>query len=68
MNDIEPEFIGSAEAAAILDRDKRTISRYASSGLLPIAHKVPGGCAGINLFRRADVLALKSERDSKASA
>ena len=52
--------IGAAEAARILGCDTTTVQRWARTGKLPIALKMPG-VTGALLFRREDVEALAKE-------
>ena len=60
-------LIGSAEAGRILGRSPRTIHRLVADGLLVPAVTAPGGRAGVFLYRRSDVEALKAERDGAAA-
>ncbi|MDR3033903.1 MAG: hypothetical protein LBV78_12495 [Kitasatospora sp.] len=48
------DLIVTAEAAAIAHVDVATINRWAKSGRLAVAAKLPGR-TGANLYRRADV-------------
>lgn len=54
------ELISAQDAERLLKKDRRTIHRWAASGKLPVAHKLPGD-TGAFLFRRSDVEALKAE-------
>lgn len=64
----ELDLVGTAEAARMLGNlDKSTITRFAQTGELPIATRLPGK-AGALLFRRADVERLIAERDREQAA
>lgn len=54
-----PDLVSAAEVAAIFEVDRATVTRWAQSGRLPVAVKAPG-LRGANLFRRADVEALRA--------
>ena len=54
----DPDYIGTSETAAILAKTPRTVHRMVADGRLTVAKTVPGGRAGIWLFRRADIEAL----------
>lgn len=58
------ELIAATEAASILGKSARTVSRLAEAGRLPVIQKLPG-VNGAYLFRRGDVEAL---RDARAAA
>lgn len=65
MHKIEPpeapdDLIATAQAAEIHGVDVATINRWARTGRLPVAIKIPGK-TGANLYRRADVEALLPE-------
>lgn len=68
MSNLAPqsEFIGAAEAAQILGRSQRTLHRWASSGRLPAATKLPG-TSGALLFRRKDVEVLAEKLTASAA-
>lgn len=68
MTETPQDLIGSAEAATILGKSPRTVHRLVESGTLTPAMKAPGGFAGIYLFHRADVEAVKVERDLQAAS
>jgi len=53
-------LVGSVEAAAILDRPHPTVKRWAASGRLPHAVKMPGD-TGAYMFERSVVEALAAE-------
>tara|TARA_R100001244_G_scaffold6385_9_gene7513 strand:+ start:3010 stop:3222 length:213 start_codon:yes stop_codon:yes gene_type:complete len=67
MPKIDDELIGTAEAATILGRDRRTVQRHVLSGALVPAHTLPGR-TGAHLFRRGDVLALAEAIAERAKA
>lgn len=48
------DLITSSEVAQLLQVSVPTINRWAGSGRLPVAHKLPG-IRGAYLFRREDV-------------
>lgn len=52
-----PELIGTAEAAALLGKDRATVTRWAKSGRLEVFTQTPG-IRGVYLFRRAVVVDL----------
>jgi len=54
---MQDDLVTSSEAAAIIGRTSRTITRMALAGSLPVAHRLPGP-NGALLFRRSDVDAL----------
>lgn len=55
----EPALVSTSEAADLLQTTVATINRWAASGKLPVAMKLPGR-TGAHLFRREDVEALKA--------
>lgn len=57
-------LITAKEAARILRKTPRTVARWADSGKLAEAHKLPGG-TGARLFRLDDVEALRDEIDAQ---
>lgn len=59
------DLIGSTEAAAITGADARTIQRWAATGTLAPAVKLPGR-TGAYLFHRADVEALATRKSVAA--
>lgn len=65
------DLLSTAEAASELHSSARTIARWAETGELPIALKLPGA-TGALLFHRKDVLAKKAkliaEADARAAA
>lgn len=58
---VNDDLIGSTEACRILNVDKATLSRWATTGILNSAHKLPGR-NGAYLFHRADIETLAAER------
>lgn len=54
----ETELITADEAAAIVNRSRRTVQRWADAGTLPVARKLPGR-TGLYLFHRGDVERLR---------
>ena len=58
-------LIGSAEACAVLDIDKSTLSRWVKAGILTPAHKNPGR-NGAMLFRPSDVTKVCLDRAALA--
>lgn len=67
MEDDAPTIIGSTEACRILYVDKSTLTRWVQNGTI----KTVGRLAGTNgalLFDRADVEALREQRDAEVSA
>lgn len=54
VSDTTDDLITTAEAAAIKGTTVATINRWAASGRLPVAIKIPGR-TGANLFRRTDI-------------
>jgi hypothetical protein len=60
------DLIGSTESCRILNVDKTTLARWASSGQLVAAHKLPGR-NGAYLFRRGDINALAESRQGAAN-
>lgn len=63
----DDDLIGTAEAAAILDRPVATINRMALDGRLPIAVQMPGR-TGARLYRRSDVEALRRVEAERLTA
>jgi len=55
------DLLTSSEVARLLQVSVPTINRWAGSGRLPSAQKLPG-IRGAYLFRRSDVEAFASER------
>lgn len=55
------DLVGSTEAARIAGTTERSIQRWASTGLLTPAAKLPGR-TGAYLFERADVEALSRKQ------
>lgn len=60
------DLIGTAEAARIIKRQPRTIQRLVAAGRLTPVVTLPGK-TGAHLFRRADVEAVRDEREQAAS-
>ena len=60
------DLIGTAEVCRLLECNPATVGRWAASGKLPAAHKLPGK-NGAFLFRRADVEKLAAEKAEAAS-
>lgn len=54
------DYLTTAEVAAVLGRPIATVNRWARTGRLPVAGKLPGR-TGANLYRRADVEQLLNE-------
>ncbi len=54
-------LITTAEAAAMIGASPRTVARYAASGLLPPAKRLPGG-GGPLLFFRSQVEVFAASR------
>lgn len=52
------DLLTTAEVAAITGKTVATINRWAASGALPVAKRLPGR-TGANLFHRADVEAVQ---------
>ena len=67
MSEPPIDLVGTVEAAQILHRDDATVLRWAASGKLPIAHRMPGRTGAV-LFRRGDVLTLAAAVPTEASA
>lgn len=61
------KLITAKEAARILRKTPRTVSRWADAGKLEHAHKLPGN-TGARLFKLADVEALRDELDARYEA
>lgn len=55
------DLIGSAESARIAGVNVATVNRWAASGVLPVAARLPGR-TGARLFRRRDVERLAKSR------
>lgn len=62
-----PDLLTTAEAAEVLGVTVATINRWAVSGRLPVAHKLPGR-TGANLYRREDVERVEAERGSAVAS
>lgn len=62
-----PDLIGTAEAARLIERSPRTIHRLVRAKQLTPVHTAPGGHHGAWLFSRADVEAIKAERNKSAA-
>lgn len=60
MPNDQQELIGTAEAARLRGVDIRTIQRWATSGVLEPAAKIPGR-TGAYLFHRGDIEALTKD-------
>lgn len=60
-------LLTTEQSARRLDRSGKTIRRWAESGRLPIAQKLPGP-NGALLFRETDVEALKAELSAVPAA
>lgn len=52
-----PDFLSTSQVAALKGVNVATVNRWAKTGKLPVAVKVPGK-TGANLYRREDVAAL----------
>lgn len=65
MTDSPPDFIGAGESCAILKVHRTTLTRWVAAGVLKVAHKLPGE-NGAFLFNRADVEALRDQREQGA--
>lgn len=61
-------FIGSTEAAKILDIDKSTLTRWVHAGRLPLAGRASDKPNGALFFKRSDVEALAEEMRTQAVA
>jgi len=61
QSDPPHELIGSAEVARLLQINQVTVARWAASGQLTAAHKLPGK-NGAYLFQRSDVERIERER------
>ena len=57
----QPDLIGTTEAAELLGVSRATVKRLATTGVLPVANRLPGA-TGALLYRRADVLRLARKR------
>ena len=55
-----PNLLNTEQVAARVGKDPSTVNRWAKSGKLPVALKLPG-LRGDNLFAVADVLAFIQE-------
>ncbi len=55
-----PHLLTTSEAAGRLAVSSRTVARWAASGRLSVAQKLPGG-TGAFLFLESDVAALREE-------
>lgn len=53
-------YMSTAQVADMLNATVATVNRWAASGKLPVAMKLPGR-TGANLFRREDVEAFAKE-------
>lgn len=60
------DFIGTRQAADILNVDRSVLTRLVQSGRLTRAHQLPGR-NGAALYRRSDVEALAAEREAVQS-
>jgi excisionase family DNA binding protein len=60
------ELMGAADVCDLLAIDRSTLARWAQSGKLPPALKMPG-VRGAYLFHRRDVEALKPRAADEAS-
>ena len=60
-------LIPTAEVAQILDANVKTVTRWASDGVLPYVQKLPG-LRGPYLFDPAVVERFKAERDAEKVA
>ena len=60
-------LIPTAEVAQILGANVKTVTRWASDGVLPYAQKLPG-LRGPYLFDAAVVARFKAERDAEKVA
>ena len=56
----QDDLIGTAQAMQITGKARATITRWAASGRLPVAHRMPGQ-AGALLFRRSDLIDAMSD-------
>lgn len=66
MTDLD--LIGADEAARVAGVNRRTITKWADDGVLPVATRLPGG-TGARLFDRLDVVRIaKERRDARLAA
>lgn len=61
--EIEAGLIGSAEAAALLKKDRSAVSRLVGAGKLTPVKKMPGP-RGAYVFKRADIEALAGKESA----
>lgn len=59
------DLLTTAQVAKILNRAIPTVNKYATTGELPHAHKLPG-LRGAYLFRREDVEAYRARKSVAA--
>lgn len=60
------DLLTTTQVAALLGVSQETVNRWARTGRLPIAHKLPGR-TGANLFRRRDAEAFRPTRRGSAA-
>lgn len=61
------DLLTAGQAAAAVGVNRRTITKWAETGRLPVALKLPGD-TGTTLFKRADVDRLAAERRAELEA
>jgi hypothetical protein len=59
-----PELIGSAAACDLLGIDRSTLSRWITDGRVTPVMKLSEGVTGAHVFKRADIEALRAEREA----
>lgn len=64
MAPVDTDLLTAAQAAVRAGVNRRTITRWADTGRLPVALQLPGD-TGANLFRPADVDAAVAARASE---
>lgn len=67
MTKAPPDLIGADESCTILKVHRTTLTRWVGAGVLEAAHKLPGK-NGAFLFDRADVEALRDQREKAAES
>jgi predicted site-specific integrase-resolvase len=65
--DAVADLLPTAEVARLAKANTATVNRWAKSGRLPVAVKIPGK-TGANLYRREDVSALLAELAAEQAA
>lgn len=63
---LDIDLLSSGEVATLLDVSVATVNRWALTGQLPVAYRLPGR-TGANLFRRQDAERLLPARRGRAS-